>query len=474
MPHVLIVDDEPNVLYTFERALTADDIRVTTAETGEQAVRHVRHAATDAVVLDMRLPDISGLEVFERIRAIDRHLPVIFVTAHSTAESAIDAMKQGAFEYMLKPVDIHELRDLTRRACEISRQRHTRALFDEEAGDPQVPTDRIIGKSRAMREVYKAIGRVASEDVTVLILGESGTGKELVARAIYQHSRRGNGPFLALNCAALPEALLESELFGHERGAFTGADRQRIGKFEQAHRGTLFLDELGDMNAATQAKVLRVLQDGCFERVGGNETIATDVRVIAATNHDLEAEIEAGEFRRDLLYRLNAFTIRLPPLRERMDDLPLLVEHFLTTERPPDRPPLRLTEETLEALRAHAWPGNIRELQGTLRYASVHATGHAITPDCLPEPVRPGSQAAPPPEAAPFREVAHWVRQMLGHDRENLFHELRTRIDRIAVEETMRHVGGNQVHASHKLGISRSTLRSKLAEMPPDRETPCE
>ncbi len=472
MPNLLIVDDEPNVLYSFERALSDEHVQVASAESGSEAIRYVEQAKPDAVVLDVRLPDMSGLEVFERMQAADPRLPVIFVTAHSTAETAIDAMKRGAFEYLLKPVDIHELRDLVAKALEISRQRHVPAVFGEQTAETGAPADRIIGESRAMREVYKAIGRVAPKDVTVLILGESGTGKELVARALYHHSGRSERPFLAINCAALPEALLESELFGHERGAFTGADRRRIGKFEQAHGGTLFLDELGDMNPITQAKVLRVLQDGRFERVGGDQTIETDVRVIAATNQDLDAKIHAGAFRQDLLYRLNGFTIRLPALRERMEDLPQLIEHFLQRERPADQPALALDEAAIQLLQQHSWPGNVRELHSTIRYALVHAVGQTVTAECLPEAIRTETpEKLDPNGQEELADVTRLVRRLLDSDPANLFREVRSRVDRIAVQETMRRVQGNQVHASQKLGISRSTLRAKLAELdepPPD------
>ena len=265
-------------------------------------------------MLDVRLPDMSGLEAFDQIRQIDPRLPVIIITAFASTEIAIEAMKRGAFEYLLKPVDFHYLREVVDKALELSRFRHVPALFDEEA-DAGAEAERIVGRSAVMQDVCKLIGRVAPLDVTVLITGESGTGKELVARALFHHSGRADKPFLAINCAAIPESLLESELFGHERGAFTGAERRRIGKFEQAHQGTLFLDEIGEMTAATQAKMLRVLQEQQFDRVGGDTSIQTDVRLIAATNKDLEKEVAAGRFRSDLFYRLNGFTIHLPALR---------------------------------------------------------------------------------------------------------------------------------------------------------------
>ena len=328
MPTILVVDDETSILHAFRRAFADPEVTLQTASDGPRGWSSSPGRRPDVVVLDMNLPDVSGLDVFRRIRAIDARIPVIFITGHGTTETAIEAMKQGAFDYLLKPLDLARVRELVERAAEISRLMRVPAMVADEA-QARGPDDVLVGRSPAMQEVYKAIGRVAPQDVTVLILGESGTGKELVARAIYQHSRRAAGPFLAINCAAIPENLLESELFGHEKGAFTGADRQRIGKFEQCTGGTLFLDEIGDMTPLTQAKVLRVLQDRRFERVGGNETIRTDVRVIAATNRDLEQMVAAGEFRGDLYYRLGIVTITLPPLRERGEDLPLLVDHFL-------------------------------------------------------------------------------------------------------------------------------------------------
>jgi two-component system nitrogen regulation response regulator GlnG len=319
-----------------------------------------------------------------------------------------------------------------------------------------------------MQEVYKAIGRVAPRDVTVLITGESGTGKELVARAVYHHSGRAAAPFLALNCAAIPETLLESELFGHERGAFTGAERGRIGKFEQAHQGTLFLDEIGDMSPATQAKVLRVLQEQRFERLGGNGTITTDVRLIAATNKDLEQEVGAGRFRRDLLYRLNVFAIHLPPLRERRDDLPLLVEHFLRQcSRSLGRDIRSVSAEARRCLEGHAWPGNVRELQSVLKYALIQAPGEVLTLDCLPENLRDPSPT-PPPRPAPAAsgagtvDVALLTSSLLWAGEPDIYRRVCLEVDRAVVNTVLRHVKGNQVQASELLGISRTTLRAKL------------
>jgi two-component system nitrogen regulation response regulator GlnG len=305
--------------------------------------------------------------------------------------------------------------------------------------------------------------------VTVLITGESGTGKELVARALYHHSGRADRPFLALNCAAIPENLLESELFGHERGAFTGADRRRIGKFEQADGGTLFLDEIGDMSAATQAKVLRVLQEQRFERVGGEEALQTDVRLLAATNKELEKEVAAGRFRGDLLYRLNTFTIHLPPLRERREDIPLLTDHFLRVfGRTLGRPVRSVSPEVREALAAYDWPGNGRQLQGVLKYAAIHASGEVLTVDCLPESLRPadGAPARPQP-AAPsgLPDVAGLVARLLGAGEPDVYRRVSLETDRAVLDTVLRHVKGNQVQASELLGISRTTLRAKLRSL---------
>ena len=329
MAKLLLIDDDPSLIPgQVRQAFPAPAHRVEVAGTGAEGIKRVGAGHPDVILLDLGLPDQSGLEVYQQIRLIDARIPVIFVTMAKTADAAIEAMKQGAYDYLFKPLEMQQLRRVVGEALEVSRRMREPALVAETAPDSDVE-DAILGSCPAMREVYKAIGRVAAQDVPVLITGESGTGKELVARAIYQHGPRGKAAFLALNCAAIPESLLESELFGHEKGAFTGADRRRIGKFEQCNGGTLFLDEIGDMPLALQAKILRVLQEQTFERVGGNETIRTDVRLIAATHRDLKAWSAEGRFRPDLYYRLGVFSIHLPPLRERGDDLRLLVERYL-------------------------------------------------------------------------------------------------------------------------------------------------
>jgi two-component system nitrogen regulation response regulator GlnG len=460
---LLVVDDELNVLYSLAKSLQTETLTVVTAQTGREGLEIVERQRPDAVLLDVCLTDMSGLDAFDRIRAVDPRLPVIMITAFASTDTAIEAMKRGAFEYLLKPVDLHQLVEVVQRALELSRFRHVPAVFDEEGAAES--TDRIVGRSPAMQEVYKAIGRVAPRDVTVLITGESGTGKELVARALYHHSDRADQPFLALNCAAIPEALLESELFGHEKSAFTGAERRRIGKFEQAHRGSLFLDEIGDMSPATQAKVLRILQEQRFQRLGGQETIETDVRLIAATNKNLEQEVAAGRFRRDLFYRLNVYTIHLPPLRERRDDLPLLIEHFLRQfRRSLQRNIHSLTPEAQHCLETYDWPGNVRELQSVLKYAMIQAPGDVLTLSCLPENLRAGSAPAPAADTLAV-DVAALTETLLRAGEPDIYRRICLEVDRIVIGTVLRHTKGNQVQASELLGISRTTLRAKLREL---------
>jgi two-component system nitrogen regulation response regulator GlnG len=458
MARLLIVDDEPNVLYSLQAGLAAGDLEVLTAPTGRQGIELVERKRPDVVILDVRLPDLSGLDAFEQIRAVDPHLPVIIVTAFAATGTAIEAMKRGAFEYLLKPVDLHQLRGLVGQAVAL-RRLHVLAHPPLAAG---AEADLIVGQSAPMQEVYKAIGRIAPQDVTVLILGESGTGKELVARALHQHSKRADKPFLAINCAAIPESLLESELFGHERGAFTGADRQRVGKFEQAHGGTLFLDEVGDLTPAAQAKLLRLLQEQQFERVGGREVITADVRIVAATNQRLGDRAAAGEFRHDLYYRLNGFVIDLPPLRARKDDISVLVEHFVRLSNARLGKQVRsVTPDALNALERHHWPGNIRELQNAVRYAVIQAVTDVVTVECLPAALRGGPTTGPQATGA-YDVLAH-VRSLLAQGGVDIYRQVLTEVERVMLAEVLRHVGNNQVHASELLGISRTTLRNKLA-----------
>ena len=459
MPRLLIVDDEPNVLYSLESALAGGDVDVVTARTARQGLAYVEAERLDAVILDVRLPDLSGLDAFDRIRAADPGLPVIIVTAFAATGTAIEAMKRGAFEYLLKPVDLHQLRELVARAVELRRRR------PDGEGIPAPPEDAdpIIGQSAPMQAVYKAIGRIAPQDLTVLILGESGTGKELVARALHQHSKRADRPFLAINCAAIPESLLESELFGHEKGAFTGADRQRVGKFEQAAGGTLFLDEVGDLSAAAQAKLLRLLQEQQFERVGGRELIRADVRILAATNQRLDERAAGGEFRRDLYYRLAGCTVDLPPLRDRKEDIPALADHFVRMANARLGHRVRtVTPDALAVLERHDWPGNVRELQNAVRYAVIHAVTDLVTADCLPAALRGGPVPADVERVGGYDVLAQ-VRGLLARGEPDVYRRVLAEVDRVVLREVLGHVRNNQVQASELLGISRTTLRAKLA-----------
>jgi two-component system nitrogen regulation response regulator GlnG len=467
MGRVLLVDDDPVMIVDqVTHALGPQGIRVDVAHTAEEGLRQVAAQPPDVILLDVNLPDLPGLKAYQRIRQIDGRIPVIFITWAATADTAIEAMKEGAFDYLFKPLDLARLRGVVVQALELGR------LMREPAVVAQTPPtddhgDAIIGRCPAMGEVYKAIGRVAAQNVIALITGESGTGKELVARAIYQHSTRARAPFLAINCAAIPETLLESELFGHEKGAFTGADRRRIGKFEQCSGGTLFLDEIGDMPLATQAKILRLLQDQTFERVGGNETVRTDVRLIAATHRDLKAWSAEGKFRQDLYYRLSVFAIPLPALRERGDDLPMLVQHYLRRfSRELGREVREITPEALQLLRRHHWPGNIRELQGVLKQALLQATGTVLIPAFLPESlgVLPETDAAQAPATEDDPSFAAFIRRRLQEGTTTLSAEAHQDLDRLLLRLVLRHTRGNQVQAARVLGISRQTLRSKTRE----------
>src|SRR5437016_8163690 len=426
MATLLLIDDDPDLLRArVSHVFPAPAHRVEIAQTGAEGLERAAAACPDVILLDLRLPDQSGLDILRQLRQIDARIPVIMVTVARSSDSAIEAMRHGAYDYLLKPIDLQKLDRVISEALKVSRLMREPAVVAETPPDEEFPGEAIIGSCPGMQEAYKAIGRVADQTFPVLITGESGTGKELVARAIYQHGPRAQAPFLALNCAAIPENLLESELFGHETGAFTGADRRRIGKSEQCHGGTLFLDEIGDMPPATQAKMLRVLQAQTFERVGGNETIRTDVRLIAATHRDLKAASEEGKFRADLYYRLGVFTIHLPPLRERGDDLPLLVRYYLRRfSRELGREVREAAPEALERLRRYPWPGNVRELQSVLKQALLQARGSALLPAFLPElPGEGGETAAAPPAGDEF-DLGAFIRRRLVPDARDLYAEV--------------------------------------------------
>jgi two-component system nitrogen regulation response regulator GlnG len=468
MSTLLAIDDDPLILQCFRLALAGEGLTLMTAQSGVDGLRLFDSIRPDAVLLDLRLPDQPGLEVFRQLHERDARVPVILVTGHSSASAAIEAMRLGAFEYLVKPVDPDELAEVVTRALDVTRLMRTPARLVT-PGEPEPDGgDLLVGNSPAMQEVYKAVGRAAPQDVTILVLGESGTGKELVARALYHYGRRSAGPFLALNCAAIPENLLESELFGHEKGAFTGADRRRVGKFEQCQGGTLFLDEVGDMTPLTQAKVLRVLQERAFERVGGTETLRADVRVIAATHRDLEGMCAAGRFRQDLYYRLNVFTITLPPLRERGDDIAILTAHFVRRfARELGKDVTAVAEETLAVLRQYPWPGNVRELQSVLKQALLQSVGPVLAPAFLPTSVvggvpGVGSSARGPGGGGTLPELRQLIRDRLRAGVTGLHAETMALVDRMLIEEVVLFTGGNQSQAARILGISRPTLRARL------------
>jgi two-component system nitrogen regulation response regulator GlnG len=464
VPRLLVIDDDPAILLVFRRAFADSEVLLRTAATAREGLEAVAEHRPDVVLLDVHLPDRTGLELYREIRQLDGTLPVIFITASGSSDMVIEAMKLGAYDYLPKPLDLGGVRELLARAFEVRRLMHVPVEFHAEHGIGDERADVLIGGSPSMREVYKAIGRVAPRDVTVLIRGESGTGKELVARAIYQHSPRVGGPFLPINCAAIPDALLESELFGHEKGAFTGADRQRIGKFEQCSGGTLFLDEIGDMPPLLQTKMLRVLQEQRFERVGGDRTIETDVRIIAATHQDLERLIAERRFRADLYYRLQVFTIALPPLRDRPDDILLLIDHYLKRLGPElHRRVERVAPEALELLLTYRWPGNVRELEGTLKQALLRATAPVLVPNDFPDGIRnlePANVARAPTDSAP--DIAAFLGARLAAGTEDLYAEFQAFVERYLITQVLHHARGNQARAAQTLGIARNSLRKKI------------
>ncbi len=466
MSRLLVVDDSPSSIQVVRSALENTGIELFSAGSAAQALELIGQCRPDVVILDVVLPDQSGLAAFERIQQSDPTIPVIFITAAGTGDTAITAMRLGALDYLLKPLDPEGVRGVVAQALRIRRFTHRRVrVYEKDAGDT-TNGDVLIGRCPAMQAVYKAIGRVAQQNVHALIRGESGTGKELVARAIYQHGPRSTKPFLAVNCAAIPETLLESELFGYEKGAFTGAATRRIGKFEQCNGGTLFLDEVGDMTPLMQSKVLRVLQDKRFERVGGNDTVESDVWIVAATNRDLEAMVGSGQFRADLYYRLNGFPIVLPPLRERVEDIPLLVEHFLARfAQELGKPLSEVSCQTMDLLVRYAWPGNVRELQATLKQAIIQATGPVLLPEFLPAALReagpPNGTAAP---CTPAGRLEEFMDARLRAGTRSLHADLVAHVERVLLDHVLRHTEGNQSQAARILGITRGCLRNKIRE----------
>jgi nitrogen regulation protein NR(I) len=472
MPKLLVIDDEPNIRYSIAQVFDRGDVYVLEAETAEEGLRLVGEESPHVILLDIRLGDCSGLDLFQDLRRLDPKCLVIFITGYGTADTAIEAMKRGAFDYLVKPLDINQLQQVVDQAFAISRLMNVPALV-EESDLPENLPDRLVGSGPAMQAVCKQIGRVADQEINVLIVGESGTGKELVARAIYNHSRRNQNPFLAINCAAIPETLLESELFGYERGAFTGADRRRIGKFEQCHGGTLFLDEVGDMAPGTQAKILRLMQEGQFQRVGGSESLAADVRILAATNQNLESLIEQGKFRKDLYYRLRGVTICLPPLRERREDIAELAHYFLFRfNRQLGTSVQSISADALELLEKFAWPGNVRQLQSVIREALIVAVGPSIMPDFLPLEIHQDKSVEPAEETetgplpdVDWKGLPEFVEAVMQSGETDVYRRALEHFDRLLISLAMRKAEGKQVRAAEILGLSRVTLRHKLKNM---------
>lgn len=462
MNTILIIDDDDQLRKSFERLLMEEDYSVESAPSGELGLDRVTEKVPDLVILDIRLPGMNGLETFRGIHKIEPKLPVIIMTAYGTTETAIEATKMGAFDYILKPFEVPDMLAVISQALEAGR--FMRSPVDMNAPPDKASHEAIIGRSKAMQDVYKAIGRVSPTDATVLIRGESGTGKELVARAIYQHSPRANKPFLVINCVAIPENLLESELFGYEKGAFTGASHRRVGKIEQANDGTILLDEIGDMPSSIQAKILRLLQEKSIERLGGRETIPVNVRIIAATNRDLESALSEGRFREDLYYRLKVVTIWLPPLHERPSDIPLLTAYFLSRyagEVQMDNP--GITEEAVKILKSHPWPGNVRELANTVQKTLIFNRGAPICPEDITQTISgtiPGKRDS---ANADDKVLRQWIRKSLASKTtENMFDKCMDRFASMLISEALSLTGGNRSRAAKLLGLSRPTLHSKI------------
>lgn len=462
MSRILIIDDDDQLRKSFHKLLLQEGYSIDSAASGEAGITMIRQHPPDLVILDMRLPGMNGFETFKVIHEIEPKLPVIIMTAYGTTETAIEATKMGAFDYILKPFDIPDMLTVIGQAIEAGR--FMRSPIDMNGAPDKANREAIIGRSVPMQEVYKAIGRVAPTDATVLIRGESGTGKELVARAVYQHSLRANKPFLVINCVAIPDSLLESELFGYEKGAFTGANHRRVGKLEQASGGTVFLDEIGDMPFSLQSKMLRLLQERSIERLGGRETIPVDVRIIAATNRNLETAIEAGRFREDLYYRLKVVTVWLPPLKDRSGDIPLLSEYFLSRffkELGMDCP--GITPEAEQLLAGYPWPGNVRELANTIQKTVIFNRGTPLSADDISHAVSeksPANEDINEKHDLMQRRILHHA--LMTRTGENVFDTIMDQVAGIIISEALNLSGGNRSRAAKLLGLSRPTLHSKI------------
>jgi len=458
---VLLIEDDRNIATGLQKAMRVNGYDVVLQARGDDGLNQALSEPFDIVITDLRLPGTDGLELVRQLHHARPKLPIILITAHGSTETAIEATKWGAFDYLPKPFEVEELLDLTGKALESSR------LMSEpvEMGGTDATRPAIVGNSKAMQAIYKEIGRIAATPVTVLIRGDTGTGKELIARAIYQHSDRAHAPFIAINCAAIPENLLESELFGHERGAFTGADARRIGRFEQAHGGTIFLDEIGDMSPNLQAKLLRVLQEKTIQRVGGKDTIPVDVRIIAATHRDLEAAIRERHFREDLFYRLSVMTITLPPLNQRTEDIPDMVRYFLRRYAPEAGVAApSITPEAIAFLQSQPWPGNVRELENTVRKALLLAREYTIGVDHLREIMARARQPLAASEQSHAAYITALMDQVERGEVQNAFAMMLSDLEPELYAQAIQRAQGNITKAAQWLGVTRLKMREKLKE----------
>lgn len=463
---VWVIDDDRSIRWVLERALAQEGMHVTSFENGNRIIERLSTEQPDVIISDIRMAGIDGFQLLDAISERKPGLPVIIMTAYSDLDSAVAAYQGGAFEYLPKPFDVDEALELVRRAVA-----HSRAeVMRTETKGPH-PAQEIIGSAPAIQEVFRAIGRLSRSNATVLITGESGTGKELVAKALHRHSPRAGKPFVALNTAAIPRELLESELFGHERGAFTGAQTQRRGRFEQADEGTLVLDEIGDMPAELQTRLLRVLAEGEFYRVGGRLPIYVDVRIIAATHQNLEQRVREGRFREDLFHRLNVIRIHVPALRERREDIPILARHFLNSAaRELNIEPKTLRPDAEAYLTGLPWPGNVRQLENTCRWLTVMASGNEIHSDDLPPELRE-SHASPAAGNDWEMLFRRWVEQCLNRAESPVLETAMPRFERVLIESALRHTGGRRQEAAKLLGWGRNTLTRKIREHAMDEQS---
>ncbi|CAM5620652.1 DNA-binding transcriptional regulator NtrC OS=Stutzerimonas stutzeri OX=316 GN=ntrC PE=4 SV=1 [Stutzerimonas stutzeri] len=457
---VWIVDDDRSIRWVLEKALQQEGIATQSFETADSVLGRLTQQQPDVIISDIRMPGTSGLDLLAQIRERHPRLPVIIMTAHSDLDSAVASYQGGAFEYLPKPFDVDDAVSLVKRA-----NQHAQEQQGLQAPASQAHTPEIIGEAPAMQEVFRAIGRLSHSNITVLINGESGTGKELVAHALHRHSPRAASPFIALNMAAIPKDLMESELFGHEKGAFTGAANQRRGRFEQADGGTLFLDEIGDMPADTQTRLLRVLADGEFYRVGGHTPVRVDVRIIAATHQDLEALVQAGKFREDLFHRLNVIRIHIPRLADRREDIPALAQHFLAAAAEELAVETKLLKsETAAFLQQLPWPGNVRQLENTCRWITVMASGREVHIGDLPPEL-----LSLPADAQPAHNweqaLRSWADQALTLGQSNLLETTVPAFERIMIETALKHTAGRRRDAALLLGWGRNTLTRKIKEL---------